>query len=128
VRASFRRQHVRSHSVSSLVLWNVLASTTAGCAFGRSSGECEITSELTESDFNNAIEAALPKLPDDMAATKLTVRPGCARDKHCPPSVNAQLLSVEVTFKGSDRLGVIEIPRTTWEAGEFRYLPALYHP
>lgn len=110
--------------VASIVLLTLLC----GCVFGRPLGECEITSELTESDCTHAIEAALPKLPNDMTAAKLTVRPGCPSDKHCPPSANAALISVVVTFRDGDRLGVIEVRRTTWEAGEFRYLPPRYTP
>jgi hypothetical protein len=106
---------------ASLVLTIVLAILASGC--GRPSGECEITSELTESDCSNAIEAALPKLPNDRAATKLTVLSGCPRAIPCLPPTNALVVTVEVTFKGSDRIGVIAVRRGTWEASEFRYLP-----
>jgi len=111
-----------------MVMAILLATVASGCVFGRPSGECEITSELTESDCRDAIEAALPRLPDDMAATKLTVRPGCPRYSHCLALTNALVITVEVTFKGTDRLGVIVVARTTWEASAFRYLPAGYTP
>jgi hypothetical protein len=119
---------ISSRSIPSMVLPVVLAILASGCVFGRPSGECEITSGLTESDCSNAIEAAIPKLPNDKAATKLTVLPGCPRDKHCLALTNALVITVEVTFKGSDRLGVIAVSRTNWEASELRYLPARYTP
>jgi hypothetical protein len=113
-----------SRLISWLIFPIIVTVVATGCVFGRPSGECEITSEVTEADCNHAIQAALPKLPNDVAATKLTVRAGCARDKHCPSTLNALLVTVEVTFRGSDRLGVIEVRRDTWEATELRYLPA----
>lgn len=109
-----------------MVIALVLVALASGC--GRAVVECEITSELSESDCSHAIEAALPKLPNDGAATNLMVRPGCPRDSHCLPRTNALVITVEVTFKDSHRLGVIAVRRDTWEASEFRYLPASYTP
>jgi hypothetical protein len=118
---------IRHRPIASAFAAIILALLSSGCLFGPS-GECEITSEVTEADCNHAIQAALPKLPNDVAATKLTVRAGCGRDKHCPATVNAFLITVEVTFKGGDRPGVIEVVRKNWEARELRYLPAPYTP
>ncbi len=108
---------------SALNIAILVATMTSGCVFGPAA-ECEVSSELTSADCTRAVQAALPKLPNDMAATKLVVRAGCSRDQRCLPMTNELVITVEVTFKAGDRLGVIGVVRTTWEATELRYLPA----
>jgi hypothetical protein len=108
---------------SFVVIAIVLVMLGSGCLFGPSI-ECELSSTLTQSDCDHAVEAARPRLPNDTAATKIVVRAGCPRDIHCLSRTNALLITVEITFAGSDRLGVIAVPRTNWEAGQLRYVSA----
>jgi hypothetical protein len=101
----------------SLVMPVVLAMLASGCLYGPAI-ECDPLANLTESECHQAAHAALAKVSNDGAATKVVVRSGCPRWQHCPSTVNRFFVSVEILFGGTDRQAVIAVNRNGWEAAE----------
>jgi len=105
---------------SSLVIAILLATLASGCLFGQSI-ECDPSTGLTPAECDLAAQAALAKVSSDEPAKEVVVLPPCQHDQPCPSTVVKLFVTVEITFKGSDRTARIGVSRGTWEASDVVY-------